>query len=185
MKFYLVRHGQTDWNIQRRFQGRTNIPMNEAGIVQMKELADRLADKGIEFDAIITSPLDRAKDTAKIIADKTGFSGEIIIDEDFIERDGGLLEGSVWSPELDMDSPKYKMETVQEMYDRSERALKKYDFPQDAKVLIVSHGSMLTAFRSFLSDYKIDFYDSEACIIQGKALCIEKEPGKQMIIQYL
>ena len=42
MRFYLVRHGQTDWNNEKRFQGHRNIPMNEAGIQQIQELADQI-----------------------------------------------------------------------------------------------------------------------------------------------
>lgn len=62
---YLVRHGETDWNTSGKFQGCTDIPLNENGILQAKLLSERF--KG-DFDCIYSSPLKRAFDTAKIIA---------------------------------------------------------------------------------------------------------------------
>ena len=73
MKLYLVRHGQTDWNNERRMQGHKNIPMNEVGIQQINDLADRIKKEDIRFDRLICSPLDRAKKSAEIIKDKTGY----------------------------------------------------------------------------------------------------------------
>ena len=181
MIFYLVRHGQTDWNNEKRFQGQKNIPMNEAGISQISDLADRIAEKGIAFDKMIVSPLDRAKKTAEIIAEKTGFAGEFIFDPDFMERNCGKLEGEVWSPELNLDDPKYEMETIPELCDRADRALGKYSFADDEKVMIVSHGAILSAVRAVLSDYKLDYFDRTVPVIQGNVLCCEKEVGKDSV----
>ena len=58
MKIYLVRHGQTDWNKEQKLQGQKDIPMNDEGIRQMNELADKLAVFGIQADVIISSPLE-------------------------------------------------------------------------------------------------------------------------------
>ena len=181
MRFYLVRHGQTDWNNEKRFQGHRNIPMNEAGIQQIQELADRIAKEEIRFDTLIASPLDRAKKTAEIIAEKTGFAKEIVFDADFIERDCGALEGEVWNPDLDPDDPKYQMETIPEMCDRAKRALDKYRFAKDETIMIVAHGAILMAVRTVLSDNKIDYYDRNDPVIQGNVLCCEKEEGKDAV----
>ena len=175
MTFYLVRHGQTDWNNEKRFQGHRDIPMNEAGIRQISDLAGRIAEKGEGFDMMITSPLDRARTTARIIADKTGFSGEIIVDDDFIERDCGALEGAVWSPDLDLNDPKHRMETIPDLCRRAERALDKYAFPADGRIMIVSHGAILAAVRTVLSGYRIDYSDRSVPVIQGNVLCCEKD----------
>jgi alpha-ribazole phosphatase len=62
----LVRHGQTDWNLEGRYQGQSDVPLNENGRAQAQELAERL--EGQPFTAIYTSDLQRARKTAEIIA---------------------------------------------------------------------------------------------------------------------
>lgn len=63
---YIVRHGQTDWNDQHRIQGHTDIPLNENGEIQAKELGIEL--ENVNFDKAFSSDLLRAKRTAEIIA---------------------------------------------------------------------------------------------------------------------
>lgn len=63
---YIVRHGETDWNLQERMQGQIDIPLNETGIKQAKILAKKL--KNIKFEMVFSSDLLRAKRTAEIIA---------------------------------------------------------------------------------------------------------------------
>ena len=65
---YVVRHGQTDWNLEGRFQGRIDIPLNEKGKSQAKKTKEKL--EGIKFDKVFSSPLKRALETAKIITEK-------------------------------------------------------------------------------------------------------------------
>lgn len=61
---YLVRHGETDWNATGRWQGHTDVPLNERGFQQARLLAQRLLDEGVRFDAIYSSDLTRAYQTA-------------------------------------------------------------------------------------------------------------------------
>ena len=178
MIFYLVRHGQTDWNREKRLQGHTDIPMNETGIRQITELAEKLREAGIRFDRLIASPLDRARKSAEIIAEKTGFPGEIEFDADFIERSIGALEGHIWTPDLDMNDPAYGMETEQALCERAGKALGKYAFADDERVMIVSHGAMLCAVTAVLSGRAFDLRDGAAPLVQGNVLCCVKEKGK-------
>ncbi len=185
MIFYLVRHGQTDWNNEKRMQGHTDIPMNDTGVKQISDLGDKIVEKGIRFDRLIASPLDRARKSAEIIADKTGFKEEIIIDGDFIERSCGILEGEIWTPELNLEDPKYEVETISELCKRAQRALDKYEFDENESVMIVSHGAILTAVRTVLSDYTIDYFDRAEPVIQGNILCCERKEGEGMSFKNL
>lgn len=63
---YLVRHGETDWNLKRLIQGQTDNPLNQTGIKQAEDLRTRLGN--IKFDAFFSSDLMRAKQTAEIVA---------------------------------------------------------------------------------------------------------------------
>ena len=67
MKLYLVRHGQTDWNIGKQAQGVADIELNATGIAQAEALRDRIAAEGLQFGYVYASPLRRAKKTAQII----------------------------------------------------------------------------------------------------------------------
>lgn len=70
IRFYIFRHGETDWNREQRFQGHLDIPLNAHGRAQAHELARALAKRGI--DAVITSDLLRARETGEIVAQACG-----------------------------------------------------------------------------------------------------------------
>jgi uncharacterized phosphatase len=88
--FTFVRHGETDWNFERRIQGVTDIPLNETGRRQARETAEVLAPRS--WDGIVASPLSRARETAEIIAARLGL-GEVEIVPDLRERAYGEVEG--------------------------------------------------------------------------------------------
>ena len=90
MKICLVRHGETDWNKEGRWQGREDIPMNEKGYAQVSAAGEALKGKG--FTVIVTSPLQRARQTAEVIAKKTGIQ-KIEFYERLIESDLGDASG--------------------------------------------------------------------------------------------
>lgn len=85
----LWRHGQTDWNMVNRFQGHSDIPLNDVGRYQAKHAAEILA--GMNPTAIISSDLGRARDTAQALADLVGLN--VRTDANLRETNGGLWEG--------------------------------------------------------------------------------------------
>lgn len=87
---YLVRHGETDWNLQRRIQGSSDIPLNATGRRQAAHTGTLLARRS--WDAIYTSPLSRAAETASIIAEHLGL-GEPQLLPAVVERNYGEAEG--------------------------------------------------------------------------------------------
>jgi uncharacterized phosphatase len=88
--FAFIRHGQTDWNRDDRLQGSSDIPLNDAGRQQAHEAAQVLRDGG--WQAIVSSPLERARETAEIIAAELGIElGPSYAA--FVERDYGVNEG--------------------------------------------------------------------------------------------
>lgn len=95
MALYLVRHGETDWNREKRFQSRTDVPLNETGLNQARMMRDELRRRGANFVAARCSPLSRAVETARIILEGTGL--EAIVEPAFIELDFGSFEGRLES----------------------------------------------------------------------------------------
>jgi broad specificity phosphatase PhoE len=89
-ELYLVRHGETEWNAARRIQGRTDIPLNDTGREQARQAAELLARR--RWQGVYTSPLGRAHETARIIAERLGLDGVTDIDA-LVERDYGEAEG--------------------------------------------------------------------------------------------
>lgn len=92
MKLYLIRHGQTEWNIDGKIQGKTDIPLNHTGIHQA-ELLSKAMDQN-PVTAVFSSPLKRACQTAEIVADRKKLP--VILIDELREVDFGLWEGLTW-----------------------------------------------------------------------------------------
>lgn len=155
-QFCLVRHGQTDWNLEGRYQGQSDVPLNEKGRAQAKALAEQL--KGQTFAAIFSSDLMRARDTAEAIANQLGLP--VQIEPRLREINQGEWEGvlvadikaryaEIWSQRT-MDPANVRPpggETVSEVAERVYAALDDIArrYPRE-NVLVVSHGlSIATA----------------------------------------
>lgn len=152
MKIYLLRHGQTDWNLQRRFQGREDIPLNETGILQAEECGKVFSGKSI--GAIITSPLSRARRTAEIIGKHVGVE-EVIVEEGITERDFSKVSGM--TPEeraayYASGGPDDK-EPIEDLRRRMMDKIYKYakQFFDD-NIIMVSHGASINAVLAVLSN---------------------------------
>ncbi|MBO0765020.1 MAG: histidine phosphatase family protein [Hyphomicrobiaceae bacterium] len=89
--FYFLRHGQTDWNLEGRYQGHSDIPLNATGIAQAHAAAECLTN--VPIDRIVASPLIRAIATAAIVAEK--LQKPIHIDRGLMERNFGSFDGLV------------------------------------------------------------------------------------------
>ena len=101
--FYLLRHGETEWNAQNRFCGRTDVPLSEAGRRQAKSLAERL--KPLPFEALYSSPLKRALETARLISESVGL--QPVPDQRLVELDYGRWEGKTLAEIMENDPKTY------------------------------------------------------------------------------
>ena len=86
---YIIRHGQTELNSKNALQGRSDYPLNDAGVQQAHDAAQKLQNLGIRFDRVYSSPLGRAVQTARIVTPDI----EPVIDRRLIEMDYGQYEG--------------------------------------------------------------------------------------------
>ncbi|WP_330400797.1 histidine phosphatase family protein [Lacrimispora amygdalina] len=101
MNIYLIRHGQTDWNIQGRIQGSHDIPLNETGLMQAQMLAEGMESKPVK--KIFSSTLKRALATAEALSSRQ--QAEIIPMPQLIEMEFGKWEGLTWE-EIEEKYPK-------------------------------------------------------------------------------
>lgn len=159
MKLYVVRHGQTDWNLEHRVQGITDIPLNEKGREDAKELVPLV--KKLNIDVVIASPLDRARETAKIITDG---AYPINVDDRIKERDWGLNEGAslddvdkwdCW--DVILNTRVQNIEAIQDFMDRVSSFIEdikvKY---KDKNVLIVTHSAVSRVIHYLLEEIPED-----------------------------
>ncbi|MGD9677404.1 MAG: histidine phosphatase family protein [Vulcanibacillus sp.] len=152
---YLIRHAETDSNRERRYQGHKDVPLNSFGDLQAIKLAQRFYDETIRIDAIYSSDLQRAKQTAYKVAEK--YNLEVNIDIDLRERSFGKLEGlkteDVESLYADFDILKcnepniYDIEPYDSLKSRAYKSI--YELSRrhvDNNIVIVSHGSTINSF---------------------------------------
>lgn len=163
MKLYLTRHGQTDWNTQRKVCGRTEAQLTELGREQARQVGKQAAEAGVTV--ILASPLQRAQETAAIIAEEVGVPART--EPLLIEQDFGAFEGR------SVDDPEYraKRENLLWRFDGGESPVQvmhraytviekvKETYP-DETVLLVSHGCFCRSARTYFVDVPDGgFYD--------------------------
>ncbi len=90
-EFWVVRHGESTWNIQGRYQGQADVPLSPEGRLQAAMLAERLT--GLSFTAVYSSDLSRALETAQIVAERLAGPPEVQTDAGLREIDVGVLSG--------------------------------------------------------------------------------------------
>jgi broad specificity phosphatase PhoE len=143
----LARHGETDWNLERRVQGHTDRPLNDVGRAQALALAEELADT--RLDAAYSSDLVRAHETARIVAERQGL--DVTAVPDLREREFGTWEGLTDREILDRfpqahNGPWGDGETPEAMSRRVLEALRRIaQTHPGGTVLVVAHGGPLRA----------------------------------------
>jgi len=142
--FALVRHGQTDWNAQRRLQGSTDIPLNDVGRGQARDAVAVLS--GCEWDAIVSSPLSRAAETADLIAAGLGRRVNRRVPE-LAERSFGPAEGLQAGPELDALRIPGGFRGAEDEDEAARRGLAALEALAEEfhgrRVLVVAHGTLI------------------------------------------
>lgn len=140
----LIRHGQTDWNLAGRIQGRSDIPLNDAGRAQAREAGRRLAAE--RWDAIVSSPLSRAMETAQIIGAEVGIADVTPIPA-LMERHYGTAEGMTGAEmdALHLEGQEVRgRETRGDVVRRVRPALIELAEVHPAQsILVVSHGGVI------------------------------------------
>jgi uncharacterized phosphatase len=154
----LLRHGQTNWNIDFRLQGITDIPLNETGIEQARVAGQVLAESGAAgqtWDLILSSPLSRARDTAVMVGEAIGIPG-VSIEELLLERSFGEAEGFTheeWKAKYDDTNHVPGGETLEQLEARAWVLLQRLlDHHEGKRVLTVSHGALIRTLLRLVSE---------------------------------
>lgn len=142
-----VRHGLTDWNLEGRMQGHADIPLNAIGRQQAEALAVRLQEES--WDAVYSSPLSRARQTAEIIARPLDL--QIEADERLLERGHGKIEGTTLSDRIEKWGENWRdmelgIESIEALSCRGTSfflSLVKQYPNADKRIIVVSHGGLI------------------------------------------
>ena len=151
----LIRHGETTWNAERRLQGHTDIPLNANGEMQAHQMAQSLKDAKLNFDALYTSDLKRALDTANAIVQLFGVKAQV--ESALRERHFGALQGlsigeapllrpAIWQAHIarDLDHELEGGESIRQFALRVQKSLDEIQGLHAGKtILVVSHGGTL------------------------------------------
>ncbi len=146
--FFYLRHGETDWNAEGRFQGRTEVPLNARGLAQARAARDLLTRSGIA--TICCSPQLRARTTAEIVNEALGL--RLVIIDDLAECGLGVREGQLkaeWYTEWKSGRTPEGAEAYADFLVRALRGINRA-LEQDGPVLIVAHGGTYIAVRDHL-----------------------------------
>ena len=162
--FYLIRHGETEHNLEGGITGQMDISLNEKGILQTEKLAERLEDE--EFDAACSSDLERTFETTKTVAGKHSLEVESF--EEFREMDFGVFEGkhkSEFREALDSsetDNHFFTPENGESSYEAAERFLSRLEDIQedhsDGKILVGGHSVVIKSVLMNILDLTGKYY---------------------------
>lgn len=182
MKLYLVRHGETDWNLENKIQGQTDTELNEKGRRQAEEFAARIVEEGYQIDSIYTSSKRRALETARIIG--AALKIEPRIQPGIEEICFGKWEGYTWKQVKELFGEEYQVwrgerryrvpplgESYQQLLDRLLPALKDITEKEKGNALVVTHSAVIMTLMSYL--YDTPFEDMARNYKTGNAKIVE------------
>ena len=169
---YIVRHGETDWNTQGRFQGLEDIPLNENGKKQALLSTEYL--KKQNCDIIVSSPLSRAKDTAEIIGKNIGIEKVEVVQE-FIERDLGSASGLLPEerkrrfPDGFIIDAEPKLELRKRVFGAMSELHQKY---KGKKIIVVTHGGIINSIMQKLTNdtfnpNEVKIFNGSVTVLRG------------------
>ena len=201
-KLILLRHGQSQWNLENKFTGWKNVPLTEKGEMEAKKAGELIKKNKIHIDFIFSSILDRANKTAEIAIKEANLqnlinNNKLIMTkhEDLNERDYGDLVGlnkeetankfgkeqvHIWRRSYDTRPP--NGESLKDVVQRVSPYFKKNIKPllvQNNNILIAAHGNSLRAMMIELGMYKPEEISSIE-LPTGSPLCINLE-GSQLV----
>lgn len=197
MKLYIIRHGETDWNVIKRFQGRSDIPLNEEGRRLARITSEALRE--VPFDKIYTSPLKRAYETAMII--KRDRDIPVIEEPRIIEISFGEYEGlccsrenyNIPDPEFMnfFDKPEaYKppkgAESIEQLKSRTADFLQEIvhnKTMENDTILVSTHGAALRGILSNLNNIRIEDFWKGGVHKNCAVTIVEVKNGQAFIIE--
>ena len=163
MRLIFIRHGETDWNVHKKIQGCTDIPLNEMGIIQAESLGRQLEKENLDIKKIYTSKLVRARKTAEIIGEILHVPYEAY--EGLEEMNLGLWEGKTWVDVPQLYPEEYEKwnenrrytrtpegESYQDVLVRVLAAVKEIIERETGDIVIVTHSAIIMTLQSFIYD---------------------------------
>ena len=196
LKLYIVRHGETEWNVIKRFQGQLNTPLTEKGIEKLKETGKELED--VTFEEIYTSELERTVQSAEIILNENrGYKNNKLKLKKLAELNEvhfGVWQGLKYE-EVFLKYPEeannyfynvknYKAENIkaENLKDALERFLrgisKILDNHKSGNILIVTHGTVFEMFINYVENSSIFDIDERTLMGNGDYKIFSYEDGK-------
>ncbi|WP_309104547.1 histidine phosphatase family protein [Microbacterium sp.] len=185
----LVRHGQTDWNLARRIQGTTDIPLNDTGRADARRAAEELSCT--THHAIYSSPLLRARETAQIIADELGLVPSAVV-PDLREREFGDGEGMLVADYMaaygDWHAEVPGAESLDEVCVRAMAALhaiardvRRRSAPAAESVIVVTHGGVIRSLIDHASGGTLPLVGTP--LANGSVHRFEASPGTLRLLE--
>ena len=159
-KIYITSHGESQWNVECKVQGVTDTPLTAKGIEQAHELAKKIKEIGIKIDEILHSPLSRAADTAKIVAEENGLP--LTLEPRLIEQNFGEFEGHEWAKHrgvfheakkqfaCDYNGGESMLRLGQRIYNLLDE-LKARSEKENKTFLLVTHGGIARMIHSYFN----------------------------------